>query len=40
MKLYVKSLSYILVGNALMDLGDMDKALHHHEKDLELAKKG
>lgn len=28
------------VGNALMDLGNMDKALHHHEKDLELAKKG
>lgn len=28
------------VGNALMDLGKMNKALHHHEKDLELAKKG
>lgn len=25
-------------GNALMDLGDMDKALVHHQKDLELAK--
>ncbi|XP_073793714.1 outer dynein arm-docking complex subunit 4 isoform X3 [Danio rerio] len=27
------------IGNALMDLGNMDRALHHHEKDLELAKK-
>ncbi|KAG7504724.1 tetratricopeptide repeat protein 25 [Solea senegalensis] len=26
------------IGNALMDLGEMDKALDHHEKDLELAK--
>ncbi|KAM6966353.1 outer dynein arm-docking complex subunit 4 [Tautogolabrus adspersus] len=25
------------VGNALMDLGDLDKALEHHKKDLELA---
>ncbi|XP_060921890.1 outer dynein arm-docking complex subunit 4 [Labrus mixtus] len=25
------------VGNALMDLGDLDKALEHHQKDLELA---
>ncbi|XP_054464136.1 outer dynein arm-docking complex subunit 4 [Anoplopoma fimbria] len=25
------------IGNALMDLGDMDKALDHHQKDLELA---
>ncbi|XP_051571539.1 outer dynein arm-docking complex subunit 4 isoform X2 [Myxocyprinus asiaticus] len=28
------------IGNALMDLGKMDKALNHHEKDLELAKQG
>ncbi|XP_063041806.1 outer dynein arm-docking complex subunit 4 [Engraulis encrasicolus] len=27
-----------LIGNALIDLGDMDKALVHHYKDLELAK--
>ncbi|XP_070779870.1 outer dynein arm-docking complex subunit 4 [Enoplosus armatus] len=26
------------IGNALIDLGDMDKALVHHQKDLELAK--
>ncbi|KAM9345977.1 outer dynein arm-docking complex subunit 4 [Symphorus nematophorus] len=26
------------IGNALMDLGDIDKALDHHQKDLELAK--
>lgn len=26
------------IGNALMDLGDMDKAIQHHQKDLELAK--
>ncbi|XP_051243344.1 outer dynein arm-docking complex subunit 4 [Dicentrarchus labrax] len=26
------------IGNALIDLGDMDKALDHHRKDLELAK--
>lgn len=26
------------IGNALIDLGDMDKALEHHQKDLELAK--
>ncbi|XP_059204393.1 outer dynein arm-docking complex subunit 4 [Centropristis striata] len=26
------------IGNALIDLGDMDKALKHHQKDLELAK--
>jgi len=26
------------IGNALFDLGDMDKALEHHQKDLELAK--
>ncbi|XP_041813827.1 outer dynein arm-docking complex subunit 4 [Chelmon rostratus] len=26
------------IGNALIDLGDMDKALGHHQKDLELAK--
>ncbi|XP_040919079.1 outer dynein arm-docking complex subunit 4 [Toxotes jaculatrix] len=26
------------IGNALMDLGDMDKALDHHQKDLALAK--
>lgn len=25
------------IGNALMELGDMDRALHHHKKDLELA---
>ncbi|XP_071401543.1 outer dynein arm-docking complex subunit 4 isoform X1 [Centroberyx affinis] len=25
------------IGNALIDLGDMDKALDHHQKDLELA---
>ncbi|XP_068606424.1 outer dynein arm-docking complex subunit 4 [Brachionichthys hirsutus] len=25
------------MGNALIDLGDMDQALHHHQKDLELA---
>ncbi|XP_037331864.2 outer dynein arm-docking complex subunit 4 isoform X2 [Pungitius pungitius] len=25
------------IGNALMDLGDMDKAIEHHQKDLELA---
>ncbi|KAM4530092.1 outer dynein arm-docking complex subunit 4 [Odontesthes bonariensis] len=25
------------IGNALFDLGDMDKALEHHQKDLELA---
>ncbi|XP_042576390.1 outer dynein arm-docking complex subunit 4-like isoform X2 [Cyprinus carpio] len=36
----LNSLEEIDTGNALMDLGDMDKALHHHEKDLELAKKG
>ncbi|XP_026888967.2 tetratricopeptide repeat protein 25 isoform X1 [Electrophorus electricus] len=28
------------MGNALMDLGDMDKALDNHLKDLELAKQG
>ncbi|XP_051988767.1 outer dynein arm-docking complex subunit 4-like isoform X1 [Xyrauchen texanus] len=28
------------IGNALMDLGKMDKALNHHKKDLELAKQG
>ncbi|XP_051995993.1 outer dynein arm-docking complex subunit 4-like isoform X2 [Xyrauchen texanus] len=28
------------IGNALMDLGKMDEALKHHEKDLELAKQG
>ena len=27
-------------GNALMDLGDMDKALDYHLKDLELAQQG
>lgn len=26
------------IGNALMDLGEMEKALEHHQKDLELAK--
>ncbi|XP_044038496.1 outer dynein arm-docking complex subunit 4 [Siniperca chuatsi] len=26
------------IGNALIDLGDIDKALNHHQKDLELAK--
>nr|XP_004552359.2 tetratricopeptide repeat protein 25 isoform X1 [Maylandia zebra] len=26
------------IGNALVDLGNMDKALEHHQKDLELAK--
>lgn len=26
------------IGNALIELGDMDKALDHHQKDLELAK--
>ncbi|XP_039971499.1 outer dynein arm-docking complex subunit 4 isoform X2 [Xiphias gladius] len=26
------------IGNALIDLGDMDKAIDHHQKDLELAK--
>lgn len=26
------------IGNALIDLGNMDKALEHHQKDLELAK--
>ncbi|XP_071323804.1 outer dynein arm-docking complex subunit 4 [Trachinotus anak] len=26
------------IGNALIDLGNMDKALDHHQKDLELAK--
>ncbi|XP_047428096.1 outer dynein arm-docking complex subunit 4 [Mugil cephalus] len=26
------------IGNALVDLGDMDQALEHHQKDLELAK--
>ncbi|XP_041824393.1 outer dynein arm-docking complex subunit 4 isoform X2 [Melanotaenia boesemani] len=26
------------IGNALFDLGDMDKALEHHQKDLDLAK--
>lgn len=26
------------IGNALIDLGNMDKALKHHQKDLELAK--
>lgn len=26
------------IGNALIILGDMDKALQHHKKDLELAK--
>lgn len=26
------------IGNALINLGDMDKALVHHQKDLELAK--
>ena len=25
------------IGNALFDLGDMDKALEHHQRDLELA---
>lgn len=25
------------IGNALVDLGNMDKALEHHQKDLELA---
>ncbi|KAI7803436.1 tetratricopeptide repeat protein 25 [Triplophysa rosa] len=28
------------IGNALMDLGNMDKALNHHKKDLELARQG
>lgn len=26
------------IGNALVELGDMDKALDHHQKDLDLAK--
>lgn len=26
------------IGNAMIDLGNMDKALEHHQKDLELAK--
>ena len=26
------------IGNALIDLGDMDRALEQHQKDLELAK--
>lgn len=26
------------IGNALIELGDMDQALEHHQKDLELAK--
>ena len=26
------------IGNAQLELGDYDKALHHHEKDLEIAK--
>ena len=25
------------IGNALITMGDMDKALEHHQKDLELA---
>lgn len=28
---------YSCMGNALFDLGDVDKALEHHQKDLELA---
>ncbi|XP_076851511.1 outer dynein arm-docking complex subunit 4 isoform X2 [Brachyhypopomus gauderio] len=31
---------YSCIGNALMDLGDMDKALDNHLKDLELARHG
>ncbi|XP_030649491.1 outer dynein arm-docking complex subunit 4 [Chanos chanos] len=31
---------YSCIGNALMDLGEMDKALDNHQKDLELARQG
>ncbi|XP_026180953.1 outer dynein arm-docking complex subunit 4 [Mastacembelus armatus] len=29
---------YSCIGNALIELGDMDNALNHHQKDLEMAK--
>ena len=28
-----------LMGNAYIELGELDKALHHHNIDLEMAKK-